>query len=160
MTADEASVVSSNSPSAPQQIIVQPAPSALGRFGKWLLVALVVSLLVIMSLYGNYRSYFSPSDAPREKYHSLARHALKKIAIIDVSGPILEGEDSFAKRQIDRVRDDEQVIGVVLRVNSPGGTVTGSNYLYHHLRELAKERREKGEAFPLVVSMGDRKSVV
>ena len=50
MTADEASVVSSDSPSAPQQIIVQPAPSALGRFGKWLLVALVVSLLVIMSL--------------------------------------------------------------------------------------------------------------
>ena len=45
-------------------------------------------------------------------------------------------------KQIDRVRDDESVVGVVLRVASPGGTVTGSDYIYHHLREL-ETRREK-----------------
>ena len=36
-----------------------------------------------------------------------------------------------------------------MRIDSPGGTVTGSNYLYHQLVELAKERDIK-----LVVSMG------
>ena len=38
---------------------------------------------------------------------------------------------------------------MVLRVDSPGGTITGSDYLYHHLRELATKRE-----LPIVVSMG------
>ena len=86
---------------------------------------------------------------PQEKYHSLAQFATKKIAIVEVSGAIMEGEDSFAEKQIDRVRQDPDVVGVVVRVNSPGGTVTGSDFIYHHLRELAEKRK-----LPIVVSMG------
>lgn len=135
--------------SVPPQIVVQERSSMFGRYGKWLLAALLVAGIVIAGLYGKYQSYFSPSGAPQEKYHSLSRQATKKIAIIEISGAILDGEDSFAKKQIDRVREDENVVGVVLRINSPGGTVTGSDYLYHHLRKLVEERK-----LPLVVSMG------
>ena len=106
--------------------------------------------MFIIGLYSSYHSYFSPADMPQEKYHSLAKYATKKIAIIDVSGTIMEGEDSFVKKQIDRVREDTDVVGVVLRIDSPGGTVTGSDYIYHHLRELVDEReaaarREHGQ---------------
>ena len=144
-----ATATTASTPPVPPQIIVQQQSSAFGRFGKWLLAALVVAVLIIIAMYSSYRSYFSPSGAPQEKYHSLAEHALKKIAIIDVSGTILQGEDSFAKKQIDRVREDDDVVGVVVRINSPGGTITGSDYLYHHLRELVDQRE-----LPLVVSMG------
>ena len=73
----------------------------------------------------------------------------KKIAIIDVAGAIMEGE-GFVKRQIDaRAGRHRASSAVVLRVNSPGGTVTGSDYIYHHLRELVDERK-----LPMVVSMG------
>ena len=48
-----------------------------------------------------------------------------------------------------RSRDDPDVKAVVVRVDSPGGTVTGSDYLYHHLRKLREDR-----SIPLVVSMG------
>jgi protease-4 len=136
-----------------QQIILQQPPSAFGRFGKWLIGALVLAVMFIIGLYSSYHSYFTPTNAPIEKYHSLSRTATKKIAIIDVSGAIMDGEDSFAKKQIDRVKDDKSVVGVVVRIDSPGGTVTGSDYLYHHLREL-KANRAKDEAFPIVVSMG------
>lgn len=143
-------VTTANAPSAPlPQIIVQQHSTVFGRFGKWLLAALLIAVMVIISLYNSYQSYFSPSDVPQEKYHSLARFATKKIAIIDVSGPIYEGEDSFSVKQIQRVREDPDVVGVVLRVNSPGGTVTGSDFIYHHLRELVERRK-----LPLVVSMG------
>ncbi len=145
-----AMVTTASSPGTPPpQIIVQQQSTVFGRFGKWLLAALVIAVMVSISLYSSYRSYFSPSDVPQEKYHSLARFAPKKIAIIDVSGPIYEGEDSFAMKQIDRVREDPEVVGVVVRINSPGGTVTGSDYIYHHLRDLAEKRK-----LPLVVSMG------
>lgn len=131
------------------QIIIQQRSPVFGRFGKWLVAALIVAVMVIIGLYSSYQSYFSPADMPQEKYHSLAKFAEKKIAIIDISGTIMEGEDSFAEKQIDRVREDPDVVAVVLRVNSPGGTVTGSDYIYHHLRELADKKH-----LPIVVSMG------
>ena len=132
-----------------REIYVQQKPSAFGRFGKWILGALVVAIMISMSLYSRYSAYFSPADVPQERFHSLSRTAMKKIAIIDVSGTIMEGEDSFTMRQVNRVREDDSVVGVVLRISSPGGTVTGSDYIYHHLRELVEQRK-----IPLVVSMG------
>ncbi len=71
-----------------------------------------------------------------------------KVAIISVTGTILNG-DGFVKRQIDQVARDEDVKAVVLRIDSPGGTVTGSDFIYHHLCRLRDERE-----LPIVVSMG------
>ena len=44
---------------------------------------------------------------------------------------------------------DKNVKAVVLRVDSPGGSVSGSDYIYHHLRKMRKKRK-----IPMVVSMG------
>ena len=74
--------------------------------------------------------------------------ATKKIAIIDISGTIMH-EDGFPKWQLDQIRDDPKVVAMVLRVDSPGGTVTGSHYLWHQLQQLRVEKK-----IPLVVSMG------
>ena len=40
---------------------------------------------------------------------------------------IWDVEDGFVKKQIDRVAGDNDVVAVVLRINSPGGTITGSD---------------------------------
>lgn len=119
-----------------------------GWLGKLLLTLLGIAVLVIIGLVTSYRSYFNAADKPQEHFHSLSRHATKKIAIISVQGAILEG-DGFVKRQIDAVQEDKNVVAVVLRVDSPGGTVTGSDFIYHHLRQL-----REGRKLPLVVSMG------
>jgi protease-4 len=84
-----------------------------------------------------------------EHHHSLKRNARDKVAIIRVEGPILDGE-GYVKDQIDQVRKDDDVKAIVLRVNSPGGTVAGSDFMYHHLKKLVAERE-----LPMVVSMGD-----
>ncbi|RIK83205.1 MAG: signal peptide peptidase SppA [Planctomycetota bacterium] len=129
------------------QIVVQQ-PSALGRYGKLLLVLLAIAVMVIIGQNASYQSYFSRGEGPPEKYHSLSRRAEDKIAIIKVEGPIFDA-DGYVKQQIDRVRDDQAVKAVVVRIDSPGGTVTASDYLYHQLRDLAEDRD-----LPLVVSMG------
>ena len=38
---------------------------------------------------------------------------------------------------------------LVVRINSPGGSISGSDYIYHHLRELNEKTQ-----IPIVVSMG------
>jgi len=94
---------------------------------------------------------FNLDTKVREKYVSHQQESDNKVAIISVQGTILTGE-GFVKRQIDRAMKDPSVKAVVLRVNSPGGTITGSDYIYHHLCKLAKEKGDGG--IPIVVSMG------
>jgi protease-4 len=112
----------------------------------WL--ALLLCLPVILGMVAAYRDYYDTSQGIQERYHSLSRQARDKVAVIDVSGVVMDGE-GFVKRQIDRVRQDQNVRALVVRINSPGGTITGSDYIYHHLCELREERD-----LPLVVSMG------
>ena len=102
----------------------------------------------LMNYFGAEADYFDTSDGIKEQFHSRSQSTQNKIAIIDVSGVILEG-DGFVKRQIDRIRDDNDVKAAVLRIDTPGGTVTGSDYIFHHLVKLRKEKN-----IPLVVSMG------
>jgi protease IV len=140
------------------QIVGEPPvaapPRRRGGVGRWFarlvvlsglgLIALVfLGLLRLGGVLGS-----SADDGLHEQHHSLARAGTHKVAIITVEGTILGG-DGFVKHQIDRVRRDETVKAIVLRVNSPGGTVTGSDYLHHHLGMLVRERK-----LPLVVSMG------
>lgn len=72
----------------------------------------------------------------------------EKIAIISVDGVILDGE-GFVTRQIDQAQRDDDVKAVVLRIESPGGTISGSDLIFHRLKEF---REETGK--PIVVSMG------
>ena len=64
----------------PQQIILQPPPSAFGKYGKMLLLALGLAVMVILGMASRYRSYFSTPDKPQEKFHSLNAEAAEKIA--------------------------------------------------------------------------------
>lgn len=128
----------------------RPRASALRWFGRLIvfggLAAFLLLLLGIVSL-GSLMS-LSSDDSLREQHHSLSKTATDKVAIITLEGTIFDG-DGFVKKQIDHVRDDKSVKAVVLRVNSPGGTVSGSDFLYHHLKKMVADR-----GLPLVVSMG------
>ena len=84
-----------------------------------------------------------------EKYVFGEKTATDKIAILSVSGTILGNEDGFVKKQIDSITKDKRVKAVVLRVVSPGGTISGSDYYLEQLKKMKSERK-----IPVVVSMG------
>ncbi|MCR5519182.1 MAG: signal peptide peptidase SppA [Bacteroidales bacterium] len=77
-----------------------------------------------------------------------------RIAVIYTDGQIVDGKaitdvagDRFAK-VIDQVRNDSGIGAVVLRVNSPGGSVLASEKIKHELDLLA-------EKVPVIASYGD-----
>lgn len=130
-------------------VAVPPRPGPLVRmfhFLQWCLIAIAV-LSVLSLAFNSAGLHGDPDNKLEERYHSLSKKATLKVAIIEVEGPILGGDD--VKKQIDIIRNDPDVKAVVLRVDSPGGTVTASDYIYNHLRKLKDERK-----LPLVVSMG------
>jgi len=84
-----------------------------------------------------------------------------KIALIDVDGVLTnapgwsllgEGERpvSLLLEKLDRAADDDRVKAVVLRINSPGGTVTASDLMYDELQRF-KEKTSK----PVVAMLMD-----
>jgi len=132
----------------PQQVIVY-TQTAWSRFWSWVgWLGFFICGIVIIGLLVAISDYFDTTGGVEEKYVSGSKTAEDKVAIITISGVIMEGE-GFVKHQIDKIRDDKHVKAVVVRVDSPGGTVTGSDYIFHHLKKL---RDDKG--LPLVVSMG------
>ncbi len=137
-------------PQAPPLRVVLEEPRRYGRFARRVLwTVLGLSILMNISMFGRLEEYSGGGESQvHEKYHSHARHAADKVAIITVDGTIMSGE-GFVKQQIDAIRRDDHVKAIVLRVDSPGGTVTGSDYIYHHLKELIADRK-----IPMVVSMG------
>jgi len=81
--------------------------------------------------------------------------AKDKIAVVYASGEIVMGKgddsnigaESFSST-IRKLKNDEKVKAIVLRVNSPGGSALASEIIWHELY-LAREKK------PLIVSMGD-----
>jgi protease-4 len=77
-----------------------------------------------------------------------------KLLMIDHSGVLSEDDEegSFGiggresaiarlRAQLERARDDAEVKGVLLRIQSPGGTVTASDILYHELARFKEETK-------------------
>lgn len=78
-----------------------------------------------------------------------------KIAVINVEGEIVWGssdENSAGSDDIvallNKARSDKQIHGVILRVNSPGGSAVGSELIRQAVEDLQKSGK------PVVVSMG------
>ena len=79
-----------------------------------------------------------------------------KIAVIFAEGTITSGKDATGSvtdddygPMIRKLRQDDRIKGIVLRVNSPGGSALSSESIWREL-SLAKE-----DGKPVVVSMGD-----
>ncbi len=85
----------------------------------------------------------------REKHFARSKTAEDKIALLRVEGLIMESEDGFVDKQVQQILDDDDIKAIVLRVDSPGGAVTASEYQYHRISELLQEKE-----VPMVVSFG------
>jgi protease IV len=96
----------------------------------------------------------STAPVPEVRYSGKSASE-QKIAIISLDGVIMEGMLNFIHREIDQAAHDNKVKAVVLRINSPGGTITASDDLYRRLVKLDQgDPDKKTDAKPLVVSMG------
>src|SRR5580765_931421 len=83
-----------------------------------------------------------------------------KVLLLDLSG-VISAQDKEGiipqpnmlatfKEELTRAAKDDRIKAVVVRINSPGGTVTASDILYHELREFKAKKK-----VPVIASMMD-----
>ena len=74
-----------------------------------------------------------------------------KILLLDISGIISEKKESKGlglskkyslvaqiKEELQKAQGDSSIVGVIVRINSPGGTVTATDTIYHELMQFKK----------------------
>ncbi|MBA4502251.1 signal peptide peptidase SppA [Marinobacterium sp. 3-1745] len=77
-------------------------------------------------------------------------------AIVEVKGPIMDGEDASADTIIAALRDAfeaEHSKAVVLRINSPGGSPVQSGYVYDEIKRLRELNPEK-KVYAVITDIG------
>ena len=83
-----------------------------------------------------------------------------KVLLIDISGPLTTSKDSgiFSepslparlKEELMKAEKDDHIKAIILRINTPGGTVTSSDILYHELQKFKQKRK-----VPIIASIMD-----
>ena len=100
--------------------------------------------LLLGSVFGGAGSE-TTSFGLQEKLVDGKAETTKKIAAIPIQGVIMEsmgagpGTVSQVKNTLKAIKKDENVVGVLLVVDTPGGGVTASDRIYHELLEFKKE---------------------
>ena len=130
--------------------------------GSWTRFFLVLSLLLNLILaVGLVLSIAGPNDPEEsrltERHHSGDASASDKIALIKISGILADYSTGYVLKQVEQAAKDRSVRGVVVRVESPGGTITASDELHRSLVELRDNTHTRFTGTgpkPLIASMG------
>jgi protease-4 len=67
------------------------------------------------------------------------------LAVVEIRGPIMDSKEII--EQLDRVEKNENIQGLVLRIDSPGGAVGASQEIYQAVKRIKKDKK-------VVASMG------
>ncbi len=117
-------------------------------------VFLAAAVVVSLFFYGGctlVKVYIREEPQPLEE-RRVAGEGRDKVLVLDISGVITSRDEkpqltesrpvgmlARIKEELDKARLDRSVKAVVLRINSPGGTVTASDTLYNEVIRFKKE---------------------
>jgi protease-4 len=161
-------------PPLPPPVITPPAPKPRKNRG-WMIFAIVVCVLLVFSLFGNFAQFIAHALSLNGAFHGDGfgvvreagprleewllknNHAPNKIAVVTVDGIISSHNYDQAgnsmvdviRAEFDRAARDRSVKAVVLKVDSPGGEVMASDQIYHIIKNFQIEHHK-----PVICSMG------
>lgn len=100
-------------------------------------------------------NFVNPEDYITRARDLTSKKSDKKIAVMYATGSIVNGKgeegsigSTTFSENLKKIREDENIKALVLRINSPGGSAQASEIMWHEI-ELTKAK------MPVIVSMGD-----
>lgn len=117
-------------------------------------VLLLLALLSLLAVSGCafVNIPLAPQPSPLEE-QVLEGDGPRKILLLDISGTISEKEKpgglvgadrpstvSLVRESLQKAEQDDRISGVILRIDSPGGSVTASDIIHHEISRFRKRR--------------------
>src|SRR5262249_54429213 len=124
-------------------------------FALSFLLNILAGGLVLAACFGLFRGVSEDSTGLYEKLYSGSKSASDKVAVVTIDGILLESFLGHAHQQLEQAAKDAQAKAVVLRITSPGGSVTASEDLHQRIVRLRDGDKDKNtSAKPVIASMG------
>ena len=104
-------------------------------------VAMFLLLIGVVAIFATGQRSMLAEDVVREG------PSRNRIAMVTVQG-IIHGElANDVYRQLKAAREDRRVRGIIVRINSPGGTISASDQIYKEIRKYREEVKKPVVAF-------------
>ncbi len=142
-TEESMSVGDTKSVSANTVVIrVEAGESTMRSVGRRILVAVLMAsvFMNMMLLLSTAVETTSTTQDVQQSHHSGDATASAKLVVINFSGTIMPPFTGRWLAQIEQAQEDDDVKGVLLAIDSPGGLVADSHQLYHELQKLAQKK--------------------
>jgi protease-4 len=118
------------------QVVIHNHPESPGWIRRWFLrTFLMLSIVANIVLFTAASSYLAPGQVS-ERFRAGDATATDKIAVVPVSGMITSDGVKSAIKELKRAAEDASVKAVLLEIDTPGGTLSGSDELYHAVVEF------------------------
>ncbi|MFN3202215.1 MAG: signal peptide peptidase SppA [Bradymonadia bacterium] len=135
----------------------QPPPAQPPRRG-WgcLLLALTPAVMLVLMALWLFQGTDEGVGAMQVVVESAPEGVSRTVVIVDAKGVMMGGRrrqpgalSGDLHRVLDAIEDDDTVVGLLLRLDTPGGSVTDADVLHHRLTDL------KAGGTKVLVHMGD-----
>ena len=115
---------------------------ALSVVGNILLFVAVIGMAMTMAIGtgGSLKDQYQENVLIDGPHHT-------KVAVINLFGVIEGGISDEVRIQTENAAKDDAVKAIILRIDSPGGTVSGSDQIHYHLSKLRSETGKPVVAF-------------
>jgi protease-4 len=132
------------------QPIAGPSGKATGWkifYGIVLALSILANLALFMILIGVVALFATAQQ--RDISEEVIRDGPRanKIVVVSLEGVIRGEQAEDIYEQLKTAREDKHVKGIILRVNSPGGTISGSDQIYNEIRKYREEEDKPVIAF-------------
>lgn len=118
---------------------LEPAGRGTGwkvLFGIILALSVIANLVLFLALIGGIAMFAATQKGVYAEEVILAGPRSTKIAVISLQG-IIDGEQAKdLSQQLKMAESDKRVKGVIIRVDSPGGTISGSDQIHNAIRKF------------------------
>jgi len=109
---------------------------------KGLIITLVIVILIGGSFLLGMAIYFLRSG---DTESSASLFGTKRVGVITVEGTILSSNDTL--RDLEKFRKNDDIKSIILRIESPGGSVAASQEIFEAVKRVSKDK-------PIIASMG------
>jgi protease IV len=113
--------------------------TALSMLGNVMLFMLIAGMIIMVAAGKTEKKFVEDVVEDGSK--------LSKIAIVSIDGIIDEQQAKDFKNQLKEAKDDKLVKAIIVRVHSPGGTISGSDQIHNEITKYRAETNEPAVAF-------------
>ncbi len=95
---------------------------------KFLLIIFILGLLLLAAL-GLYRHFFAGPEVGNGD---------NQIGLVNIRGVIIDSREVV--KELDELAGDDNIKGIIIRINSPGGAVAPSQEIFQEIRQAARRK--------------------